>query len=111
MTGVQTCALPIYGEAAAERLAFRRALADELAARIGAAIEAGHLPGQDASFAAAAMIGAVVEGLVGELSATAETAEARHGAAQALTLFALKGLGVADARARGLVVQAGEARS
>jgi AcrR family transcriptional regulator len=102
---------PSDGEAAAERLAFRRALADELAARIGAAIEAGHLPDQDASFAAAAVIGAVVEGLVGELSATAETAEARHSAAQALTLFALKGLGVADARARGLLVQAGEARS
>ena len=54
------------------------------------------------------MIGAVVEGLVGELSGAAETPEARHGAAQALTLFALRGLGVADARARGLVVQAGE---
>jgi hypothetical protein len=45
------------------------------------------------------------------LSGAAETAEARHGAAQALTLFALRGLGVADARARGLVVQTGEARS
>jgi hypothetical protein len=53
------------------------------------------------------VIGAVVEALVGELSGAAETAEARHGAAQGLTLFALRGLGVADARARGLVVQAG----
>ena len=57
--------------------------------------------------AAAAVIGAVVEALVGELSGAVETAEARHAAAQALTLFALRGLGVADARARGLVVQAG----
>jgi hypothetical protein len=98
---------PADGEAAAERLAFRRALADELAERVRAAIEAGHLPEQDAAFAATAVIGAVVEGLVGELSGSAETAEARHGTAQALTLFALRGLGVADARARGLVVQAG----
>ena len=82
------------------------ALAEELAGRIRTAIETGHLPDQDTTFAAAAVIGAVVEGLVGELSGAAETAEARHGAAQALTLFALRGLGVADARARGLVVQA-----
>jgi AcrR family transcriptional regulator len=102
---------PADGDAAAERLAFRRALAEELAAGIRAAIQSGHLPDQDAALAAAAVIGAVVEGLVGELSGAAETAEARHGAAQALTLFALRGLGVADARARGLVVQAGEART
>ena len=70
---------PTDGDAAAERLAFRRALAEELAARIRAAIEAGHLPDQDATFAAAAVIGAVVEGLVGELSGAAET---RGGAAR-----------------------------
>ena len=50
---------------------------------------------------------AVMEGLVGSLSGAPETAEARHSAAQALTLFALRAMGVVDARARGLVVQAG----
>ena len=94
-------------DAAAERLAFRRRLAAEFASRIGAAITAGHLPDQDPGFAAAAVIGAVMEGLLGSLAATAETAEAQREAAQALTLFALRALGVADARARGLVIQAG----
>jgi AcrR family transcriptional regulator len=94
-------------DAATERLAFRHRLATELATHIHAAIAAGHLPEQDAEFAAAAVIGVVMEGLVGPLSAEPETAEAQHRAAQALTLFALRALGVVDARARGLVVQAG----
>ncbi|MBV9971356.1 MAG: TetR/AcrR family transcriptional regulator [Xanthobacteraceae bacterium] len=98
---------PAEGDAAAKRLAFRRALADELAARIGAAIKSGHLPDQDSLFAAASVIGAVVEGLVGELFEPKATVAARHDAAQALTLFVLRGLGVPDARARGLVAQAG----
>jgi uncharacterized protein YcfJ len=88
-------------------LAFRYRLATELATHIRAAISAGHLPEQDAEFAAAAVIGAVMEGLLGPLSGTPETAEAQHSAAQALTLFALRALGVVDARARGLIVQAG----
>jgi AcrR family transcriptional regulator len=94
-------------DAAAERLSFRHRLAAELASRIGAAIAAGHLPDQDPAFAAAAVIGAVMEGLLGSLAAAPETAEAQRDTAQALTLFALRGLGVLDARARGLVVQAG----
>jgi AcrR family transcriptional regulator len=94
-------------EADAERLAFRRRLAAELATQIRAAIAAGHLPEQDPAIAAAAVIGAVMEGLVGALSGAPESAEAQHSAAQALTLFALRALGVVDARARGLVVQAG----
>jgi AcrR family transcriptional regulator len=94
-------------DAGADRLAFRHRLATELAAHIHAAIAAGHLPEQDAEFAAAAVIGAVMEGLLGPLSGAPETAEAQHSAAQALTLFALRALGVVDARARGLVVQAG----
>ncbi len=95
------------GDAATERLAFRRRLAEEFAERIRVAIAAGHLPQQDAAFAAAAVIGALVAGLVGELFETPQAPDARLGAAQALTLFALRGLGIADARARGLVVQAG----
>ena len=97
----------LAGAAAADRLAFRHQLVAELATYIRAAIAAGHLPEQDAEFAAAAVIGAVIEGLLGPLSGASETAEAQHSAAQALTLFALRALGVVDARARGLVVQAG----
>ena len=65
-------------DAAAERLAFRHRLAAGLATHIRAAIAAGHLPEQDAEFAAAAVIGAVMEGLLGPLPGEPGTAEARH---------------------------------
>jgi AcrR family transcriptional regulator len=89
----------------AGRLAFRQSLAGEFEASIRAAIAADHLPEQDAAFAAVAIIGAVLEGLVGPLAPAAAGADAPRNAARALTLFALRALGVADARARGLVVQ------
>jgi hypothetical protein len=66
----------------------------------------GHLPEQDVRVAAPALVGALLEGLVGPLApdASASAAAARD-AVQALTLFALRAVGIADARARGLVVQ------
>jgi len=80
-------------DAAAERLAFRRRRAAELATHIRAAIAAGHLPEQDAEFAAAAVIGVVMEGLVGSLSGEPGTAEARHGTgAHAVRLPIRRGL-------------------
>jgi len=94
-------------EGDAGRLAFRRRLAAQFEALIRAAIAAGGLPEQDAAVAAAAVIGAVVEGLVGPLAPDPAGANAQKGAAQALALFALRALGIGDARARGLVVQAG----
>ncbi len=53
-----------------------------------------------------ALVGALLEGLIGPLAPDSmdDPARARE-AVQALTLFALRGLGVVDARARGLVVQ------
>ena len=79
----------------------------ELEARIRAAVEGGHLPEQDARLAAAMLVGAVLEGLIGPLAPeNADAAAQARDAVQALTLFALRGLGVVDARARGLVVQA-----
>ena len=66
----------------------------------------GHLPGQDAALAAAALVGALIEGLIGPLAPAAGGDPAKVRAqVQMLTLFALRGLGVVDARARGLVVQ------
>ena len=85
------------------RLAFRRKLTGELAARIAAAAAEGRLPEQDATLAAAALIGLLVEGLVGPLAPEAGGREREI--VQSLTLTALRALGVADARARGLVVQ------
>jgi AcrR family transcriptional regulator len=91
----------------AGRLAFRRTLAAEFATCVRVAIEAGHLPDQDPAFAAVAVIGAVLEGLVGPLASAPAGPDTERSAARALALFALRGLGVVDARARGLVVQTG----
>jgi len=62
-----------------------------------------HLPDQDAPLAAAALLGLLIEGLVGPLAP--EAASREREIVQSLTLMALRGLGVADARARGLIVQ------
>jgi hypothetical protein len=61
------------------------------------------LPEQDASMAAAALTGLLIEGLIGPLAPDASGRE--HEVVQSVTLTALRALGVADARARGLVVQ------
>jgi len=97
---------PIDAEVAAVRIAYRRALAIELGARLAAAIAARHLPEQDADLAAPALVGALTEGLIGPLAPELPDEEAKlQEAARTLTLFALRGLGLVDARARGLVVQ------
>jgi AcrR family transcriptional regulator len=94
---------PIEPELENVRVRFRRALGSEIAERIVTAVAAGHLPNQDVAIAAPALLGALVEGLIGSLaSAEGEGATAR---AQAITLLSLRALGVVDARARGLVVQ------
>ncbi|MGB7177168.1 MAG: TetR/AcrR family transcriptional regulator, partial [Xanthobacteraceae bacterium] len=94
---------PVDAALDAERHKFRRALAGEFAARIAAASAGSHLPDQDAPLAAAALLGLLIEGLVGPLAPDAASREREI--VQSLTLMALRGLGVADARARGLIVQ------
>jgi AcrR family transcriptional regulator len=89
----------------ADRRAFRAALATEIGKRISAAMDAGHLPEQDIAIAAPALTGALIEGLIGPLAADAREEAGTRDAVQTLTLFALRAVGVADARARGLVVQ------
>lgn len=102
-------ALIAEGAQAAEeaRLAFRAALTAELGKRVFAAMNAGLLPDQDTAVATPALTGALIEGLIGPLAAGPRDPAGTRDAVQTLTLFALRGLGVADARARGLVVQAG----
>ena len=52
------------------------------------------------------MVGALIEGLIGPLAPGPTEDPAKNRAqVQTLTLFGLRGLGVIDARARGLVVQ------
>jgi AcrR family transcriptional regulator len=84
------------------RVEFRRAIASELAWRINVAISGRHLPDQDARAAAPAIVGALLEGLIGPLALPGSSARE---AVQAVTLLSLRALGVVDARARGLVAQ------
>lgn len=62
---------PVDPAIEAERLAFRRANRDSLAALISDGIANRELPDQDAELTAAALVGAVGESLVGPLSPTA----------------------------------------
>ena len=97
---------PVDNETDVMRQHYRKALAAEIEARIRSAIDGGHLPEQDTALAASALVGAMLEGLIGPLAPEGidDPARARE-AVQTLTLFALRGLGVVDARARGVVVQ------
>jgi AcrR family transcriptional regulator len=94
---------PVDAALNGERLAFRKSLAGEFSSRIAAAIAGSHLPQQDPALAGAALLGLLIEGLIGPLAADATGRERER--VQSLTLVALRALGVADARARGLVVQ------
>jgi AcrR family transcriptional regulator len=94
---------PVDSELNDVRLAFRQSLAGEFAQRIAAAVKGTHLPEQDAALSAAALLGLLIEGLIGPLAPDAAGRE--RAIIQSLALIGLRGLGVADARARGLVVQ------
>jgi AcrR family transcriptional regulator len=88
------------------RVKYRKALASAFETRIRVAMAGRHLPDQDPSASAPALAGALIEGLIGPLAPKDGDDPAKQRAAvQALTLFALRALGVLDARARGLVVQ------
>jgi AcrR family transcriptional regulator len=97
---------PIDAELDAARLLFRKALAAEFAKLIAAAVA--HLPEQDAALSAAALVGLLIEGLIGPLAPDAAGRE--RALVQSLALVALRALGVADARARGLVVMSDDGR-
>jgi AcrR family transcriptional regulator len=96
---------PVDAQVDAIRVDFRQSLAAELEARIKTAIAGRHLPEQDAGVAAPAIVGALMEGLLGPLAPTPADAASARAAVQAATLLALRALGVVDARARGLVAQ------
>jgi AcrR family transcriptional regulator len=97
---------PVEPEVDAARASYRQALAAEFEKLIRQALAGGHLPDQDAALAAAALVGALIEGLIGPLAPLPADDPAKARAqVQMLALFALRALGVVDARARGLVVQ------
>jgi AcrR family transcriptional regulator len=96
---------PVDAAVDAVRLAYRRRLVEELESRIAAAVVAGHLPEQDAALAASALVGALLEGLIGPLAPQTNGDADARASVQTLALLTLRALGVVDARARGLVVQ------
>ena len=97
---------PVEPQIDALRIDFRQSLAAELEARVKAAIGDGHLPKLDARVAAPAIVGALLEGLIGPLAPSLDCdAAGQRDAVQNATLLALRALGVIDARARGLVAQ------
>ena len=96
---------PVDAQVDAMRLDFRQSLAAELEARIKTAIDGRHLADLDAGVAAPAIVGALMEGLLGPLAASPSDDAGARAAVQTATLLALRALGVVDARARGLVAQ------
>jgi AcrR family transcriptional regulator len=96
---------PVDADADPARLEYRKALCVELARRLQAAIAARALPEQDVAVTAPALLGAIMEGLVGPLATPAQDDAKMRDAVQTLTLFVLRAAGVVDAHARGLVVQ------
>jgi AcrR family transcriptional regulator len=97
---------PIDADVDAMRLDFRQSLAAELERRIRTAVAGGHLPDQDARLAAPAIVGALMEGLIGPLAPPhGDDAAGVREAVQSAMLLVLRALGIVDARARGLVAQ------
>jgi AcrR family transcriptional regulator len=97
---------PVDAAVDAVRLTYRKALVVEFETRISAAVRGGHLPEQDVALVAPALVGALLEGLIGPLArANGEDAASARASVQMLALLSLRALGVVDARARGLVVQ------
>ena len=97
---------PVDVDVTETRLTSRREIAGEIESRIAAAVRAGHLPQQDTALAAASLLGALQEALVGPLAPGLDDAAKLRDAVQTVTLLALRAVGVMDARARGLVVHA-----
>ena len=97
---------PVEPDIEAARNPYRQALVAQFERLIRNAVEARHLPEQDVALAASALTGALSTGVVGALAPVDfdDAGKAREWV-QMLALFALRALGVVDARARGLVVQ------
>jgi AcrR family transcriptional regulator len=97
---------PVDAEVDALRLDFRQSLAAELERRINAATTRKLVPEQDARVSAPAIVGALMEGLLGPLAPTYDSEGQAREAVQTAALLALRAVGIVDARARGLVAQA-----
>jgi len=84
---------PVEPEVDAERLRYRAAYAALYQRVLDQGVAAGELPPQSTALAAAALVGAIAEALVGPLAAPLNDA----GLADHLAVFCLRAVGVADA--------------
>jgi AcrR family transcriptional regulator len=84
---------PVEPEVDAERLRYRAAYAALYQRVLDQGVAAGELPPQSTALAAAALVGAIAEALVGPLAAPLNDA----GLADHLAAFCLRAVGVADA--------------
>jgi AcrR family transcriptional regulator len=96
---------PVEPELAAARMSYRHALAGKFEKFIRRAVDAGQLADGNAPRCAPALVGVLTDGLIAQLASipAGDLANARL-EVQELAVFALRGLGIIDARARGLVV-------
>ncbi len=95
---------PAEPEITPQRLAYRRAVAAEIEALLRA-IPQEQATGIDAALAAPAVLGAMLEALLSPLAPAAIDPARERDRVQFIALFALRGLGVVDRLARGLIVQ------
>jgi AcrR family transcriptional regulator len=97
---------PVEAEIDRARAPFRQMLTAEMEQRVAAAVTEKQLPEIDAALAARALVGALLEALIGPLAPDVGTDAAKgREVVQMIGLLALRGVGIPDARARGLVVQ------
>jgi AcrR family transcriptional regulator len=87
----------------AARASFRHALIAEFTTLIARAVEDGHLRDPDPGLLAPVLVGALIDGLLSPLAIAPQDVAKARVLVQQLTLFALRGLGLGDAHARGLV--------
>lgn len=98
---------PVDAELAPMQREFRQSLVDAFAERVEEAATDGRLADANPALVARAIVGGLVEALIGPLAIAVEAdSAAGRAAVQSFALSALRAIGIVDARARGLVVQA-----
>ena len=88
---------PLDASVDRERLAYRRAYCDGMAALIREGIAAGAIPRQDADLAAAAVVGVIAETLVGPLSPVATASTPEDEMVRAIVTFCRRVIGLPTA--------------
>jgi AcrR family transcriptional regulator len=82
----------------AERLAYRRRYRDGMADLLRDGVEAGSIPQQDVGLAAAAVVGAIAEALVGPLSPLSNKASSKNRTVEAIVDICCRAVGLTKRR-------------